>query len=130
MYIIGAFRRTALWAMLLSILGSISMKNPEMLYMLKILGPTYLFFVLVQLLFCKGGKSHRSADEVYISTLGYDLTAPFSKIGTFFAVITNNWIIQDDSKFHNFIDKLQVVTGGVWAIVILGIAVFFIVNMI
>lgn len=30
MYIIGVFRRTALWAMLLTILGSISMGDPEM----------------------------------------------------------------------------------------------------
>lgn len=130
MYIIGVFRRTALWAMLLSILGSISMGDPEMLYMLVIFGAAYLLFVLIHLLACKIGKSRRSAGEAYVSALGYDLAAPFSKIGTFLAVITKKWIIRDDSKFHNFVDGLQAVTGGIWAIAIWGIAIFFIVNMI
>ena len=130
MYIIGVFRRTALWAMLLSILGSISMGDPEMLYMLVIFGAAYLLFVLIHLLACKIGKSRRSAGEAYVSALGYDLAAPVSKIGTFLAVITKKWIIRDDSKFHNFVDGLQVVTGGIWAIAIWGIAIFFIVNMI
>lgn len=35
MYIIGVFRRTALWAMLLTILGSISMGDPEIAKYLK-----------------------------------------------------------------------------------------------
>lgn len=130
MYIIGVFRRTALWAMLLTILGSISMRDPEMLYMLVIFGAAYLLFVLIHLLACKIGKSRLSAGEAYISALGYDLAAPFSKIGTFLAVITKKWIIRDDSKFHNFVDGLQVVTGGIWSIAIWGIAIFFIMNMI
>lgn len=129
-YIIGAFRRTALWAMLLTILGSISMGNPEMLYMLVIFGAAYLLFVLIHLLACKIGKSSRSAGEAYVSALGQDLLAPFSKIGLFLAVITKKWIIRDNSKFHNFVDGFQVVTGGIWAIIIWGIAIFFIVNMI
>lgn len=130
MYIIGAFRRTALWAMLLTILGSISMRDPEMFYMLVIFGAAYLLFVLIHLLACKIGKSSRSAGEAYVSALGHDLVAPFSKIGTFVAVITKKWIIRDNSKFHNFVDGFQVVTGGIWAIIIWGIAIFFIVNMI
>jgi len=130
MYIIGVFRRTALWAMLLTILGSISMRDPEMLYMLVIFGAAYLLFVLIHLLACKIEKSRRSAGEAYVSALGYDLAAPFSKIGTFLAVITKKWIIRDDSKFHNFVDGLQVVTGGIWSIAIWGIAIFFIMNMI
>ena len=129
-YIIGVFRRSALWAMLLTILGSISMKNPEMLYGLVIFGVAYLIFVLIHLLACKIGKSSRPAGEAYISALGYDLAAPFSKIGTFVAVITKKWIIQDNSKFHNFVDGLQVVAGGIWAIVIWGIAIYFVVNII
>lgn len=116
--------------MLLTILGSVSMRDPEILYMLMIFGAAYLLFVLIHLLACKIGKSRLSAGEAYISALGYDLAAPFSKIGTFFAVITKKWIIRDDSKFHNFVDGLQVVTGGIWAIAIWGIAIFFIVNMI
>ena len=116
--------------MLLTILGSVSMRDPEILYMLVIFGAAYLLFVLIHLLSCKIGKSRLSAGEAYISALGYDLAAPFSKIGTFFAVITKKWIIRDDSKFHNFVDGLQVVTGGIWAIAIWGIAIFFIVNMI
>lgn len=130
MYIIGAFRRTALWAMLLTILGSISMKDLEMLYMLVIFGAAYLFFVLIHLLACKIGKSRRSVGEAYVSALGHDLAAPFSKIGMFVAVITKKWIIRDNSKFHNFVDGFQVVTGGIWAIIIWGIVIFFIVNMI
>ena len=128
-YIIGVFRRTALWAMLLTILGSISMGAPGILSMLVIFGAAYLLFVLIHLLACKIGKSSRSAGEAYVSALGYDLAAPFSKIGTFLAVITKKWIIRDNSKFHNFVDGLQVVTGGIWAIAIWGIAIFFIVNM-
>ena len=130
MYIIGVIIRTALLAKLLSILGSIYMGDAEMLYMLVIFGAAYLLFVLIHLLACKIGKSRRSAGEAYVSALGYDLAAPFSKIGTFLAVITKKWIIRDDSKFHNFVDGLQVVTGGIWAIAIWGIAIFFIVNMI
>lgn len=130
MYIIGVFRRTALWAMLLTILGSISMRDPEMLYMLVIFGAAYLLFVLIHLLACKIEKSRRSVGEAYVSALGYDLAAPFSKIGTFLAVIIKKWIIRDDSKFHNFVDGLQVVTGGIWSIAIWGIAIFFIMNMI
>lgn len=129
-YIIGVFRRTALWAILLTILGSISMKESEMLYGLAIFGGAYLVFVLIHLLACKIGKRSCSAREVYVSALGYDLAAPFSKIGIFIAVITKKWIIRDNSKFHDFVDGLQVVTGGIWAIVIWGIAIFFVVNMI
>lgn len=98
--------------------------------MLVIFGAAYLLFVLIHLLACKIGKSRRSAGEAYVSALGYDLAAPFSKIGTFLAIITKKWIIRDDSKFHNFVDGLQVVAGGIWSIAIWGIAIFFIVNMI
>lgn len=129
MYIIGAFRRTALWAMLLTILGSISMGAPDMLYMLVIFGGIYLFFVLIHLLACKISKSRRSVGEAYVSALGYDLAAPFSKIGTFMAVITKKWIIRDNSRFHNFTDGFQVVVGGIWAIIVWGIAILFIINM-
>lgn len=129
MYVIGAFRRTALWAMILTILGSISMRIPDMLYMLVIFGGAYLLFVLIHLLACKISKSRRSAGEAYVSALGYDLIAPFSKIGTFLAVITKKWIIHDNSRFHNFTDGFQVVTGGIWAIIVWGIAIFFIINI-
>lgn len=128
-YIIGVFRRTALWAMLLIILGSISMGSLGILSMLVILGAFYLLFVLIHLLACKIGKSSRSAGEAYISALGHDLAAPFSKLVTFLSTITKKWIIRDDSKFHNFVDGLQVVTGGIWAIAVWGIAIFFIVNL-
>ena len=129
MYIIGVFRRTALWAMLLTILGSISMRALDMLYMLVIFGGAYLLIVLIHLLACKISKSRRSARETYVSALGYDLAAPFSKIGMFIAVITKKWIIRDNSRFHNFIDGFLVVAGGIWAIIVWGIAIFFIINM-
>ena len=82
---------------------------------------------MIHLLACKISKSERSTGEAYVSALGYDLTAPFSKIGTFIAVITKKWIIRDNSRFHNFIDSFQVVAGGIWAIIIWGIAIFFII---
>ncbi len=129
-YIIGIFRRTALWAMLLTILGSISMRNPKLLTLLLILGVLYLLFVLIHLFACKISKSKRSTSSAYISALGHDLAAPFSKLGMFLAVIKKKWIIRDNSKFNNFVDKLQVIAGGLWAITIWGIIIFFIASMI
>lgn len=130
MYIIGVFRRTALWGVLLVTLASFAMENTEILYSLVYLVGMYIFFVLLHLLACKIQKSRRSVGEAYLSALGYDLIAPFSKIGTFLAVLTKKWIIQDDSKFHNFSDGLQVITGGIWSLAVLGFAIFFIVNII
>lgn len=83
----------------------------------------------MHLLACKISKSKCSAGEAYVLALGYDLVAPFSKIGTFIAVITKKWIIRDNSRFHNFTDGFQVVAGGIWSIIIWGIAIFFIINM-
>lgn len=130
MYILGVFRRTALWGIFLAILGSIAMGSKELLSSLVFLIGAYLFFVILHLLVCKIQKSRRSVGEIYFSALGHDLVAPFSKLGTFIAVMTRKWIIRDDSKFHNFVDGFQVVMGGIWAIIILGILVFFIVNII
>lgn len=130
MYILGVFRRTALWGIFLAILGSIAMGSKELLSSLVFLIGAYLFFVILHLLVCKIQKSRRSVGEIYFSALGHDLVAPFSKLGTFIAVVTQKWIIRDDSKFHNFVDGFQVVMGGIWAIIILGILVFFIVNII
>ena len=129
-WIIGIFRRTALWAILLTVLGAISMGNTEMLQMLFIFGVGYLLFVFIHLLACKIGKSKRSAGEAYISALGYDLVAPFVELGMFIALITKKWVIRDKSKFHNGVDGAQVIIGGIWSIIIWGIAIFFIVNMI
>lgn len=130
MYILGVLRRTALWGIILVLLGSIAMRSVEILYLLVLFIGVYVFFVLLHLLICKFQKSRRSAGEVYLSALGHDLAAPFSKIGTFIAVLTKRWIIRDNSKFHNFIDGLQVVTGGIWAIVIWGIVIYFVFNII
>lgn len=129
-WVIGLFRRTALWAIVLTILGTVSTGNTEMLQMLVTFGLGYLLFVFIHLLACKIEKSRRSAGEAYISALGYDLVAPFAKMGTFLAVITKKWIIRDKSKFHNFTDGVQVVVDGIWSIFIWGIAIFFIVNMV
>ena len=130
MYILGVFRRTALWGIFLVILGSIAWKSLEVLYLIVYFIGAYIFFVLLHLLICKIQKIRRSAGEAYFSALKHDLIAPFSKIGTFIAVVTKKWIIRDNSKFHNFIDGLQVATGGIWSIAILGLAVFFIVNIV
>lgn len=130
MYIIGVFRRTALWGIFLVILGSIATGSAELMDSIVFLITAYIFFVLLHLLICKIQKSRRSAGEVYLSALGYDLVAPFYKLGTFIAVLFKKWVIRDNSRFHNFVDGLQVVTGGIWAIAVLGIAVVFIVNII
>ena len=130
MYIIGVFRRTALWSILLVILGAIAMRRVEWLYSLIFLVGAYILIVLLHLIICKLQKSRNSMSETYLSALGHDLAAPFSKIGTFIAVMFKKWVIRDDSKFHNFVDGLQVVTGGIWAIAIWGIAAFFIVNIV
>ena len=129
-WIIGIFRRTALWAILLTILGTVSTGNSEMLQMLGIFGLGYLLFVLIHLLACKIGKSKHSEGEAYISALGFDLVSPFVEMGTFIVVITKKWVIRDKSKFHNGVDGAQVVIGGIWSTIIWGIAIFFIVNMI
>ena len=110
-YTIGAFRRTALWAMLLTILGSISMKDTEMLYGVVIFGAAYLLFVLIYLLTCKISESRRSAGEAYVSALGADLSAPFSKIGTFIAVITKKWIIRGITILSTGFKLSPVVSG-------------------
>lgn len=94
------------------------MGNPRLLYMLVIFESAYLLFVLIHLFACKISKGSRSAGESYVSALGADLAASFSKIGIFLAVITKKWIIRDNSKCLNFVDWLQVVTGGIWAIAI------------
>lgn len=130
MYIIGVFRRTALWGIFLVILGSIATGSAELMDSIVFLITAYIFFVLLHLLICKIQKSRRSAGEVYLSALGYDLVAPFYKLGTFIAVLFKKWVIRDNSRFYNFVDGLQVVTGGIWAISVLGIAVVFIVNII
>ncbi len=130
MYIIGVFRRTALWGVFLVILGSIALENKEWLNSIVFFAGAYLFFVLLHLLICKIQKSRRSVGEIYLSALGHDLIAPFSNLGTFIAVLFKKWVIRDNSRFHNCIDGLQVVGGGIWAIAVWGIAVFFIVNIV
>ena len=130
MYILGVFRRTALWGIFLVILGSIAMESVEWLYSIVFFIGAYAFFVLLHLLICKIQKSRRSVSEAYLSALGHDLAAPFSKIGTFITVLFKKWVIRDNSKFHNFVDGVQVVTGGIWAIAVLGIAAFFIANIV
>lgn len=130
MYILGVFRRTALWGIFLVILGSIAMESVEWLYSIVFFIGAYAFLVLLHLLICKIQKSRRSVSEAYLSALGHDLAAPFSKIGTFITVLFKKWVIRDNSKFHNFVDGVQVVTGGIWAIAVLGIAAFFIANIV
>ena len=64
----------------------------------------YLLFVGIHLLACKIGKNSRSTLETYISALIYDLIAPFSKLGTFIAVITKNGLFM---MIQNFITLLM-----------------------
>lgn len=128
MYVLGAFRRTALWGVILSILGVISMRYLDWLVFGLCFVSIYIIFVLLHIGICKLKYKHDTAGDIYLSSLGCDLMAPITKMGTFLAVITKKWIIHDDSKFHNFIDAAQVVTGGIWSICIWGISIFFIVN--
>lgn len=130
MYILGVFRRTALWGIILVILGAISTGSTELLSSLVFLVGAYILIVLIHILACKIRKSSDSAADTYFSALGYDLGAPFTKIGLFIAVLFKKWVIRDNSKFHNFVDGLQVVTGGIWALAVWGIAIYFILNMV
>ena len=90
----------------------------------------YAFTLLLHLLVCKFKDKNRSFVETFLSSLLRDLAAPFSKFSTFLAVITRRWVIQDDSKFHNIIDALQVVSGGIWSIIVFGVGAFLLVNII
>lgn len=123
MYIVGVFRRTALWGILLLILSSTALQNTEILYLLVILGGAYVVISLFHILVCKIKNKYDSIGEIYFSALRADLIAPFSKISTLFAVLTRKWIVHDDSAFHNFADTVQVIAGGLWSMVILAIIV-------
>lgn len=129
MYLIGVFRRTALWCIIFTVLGSIAI-SADLLNLLGIIIVVYAFILLLELLVCEIRDKSRSIVELSLSMLGADLAAPFSKFSTFLAVITRRWVIQDDSKFHNIIDALQVVSGGIWSIIVLGVDAFLLVNII
>ncbi len=130
MYILGVFRRTALWGIILVILEAVSMGSTELLSSLVFFIGSYILIVLIHILACKIRKRSDSVADTYFSALGYDLGAPFTKIGLFIAVLFKKWVIRDNSKFHNFVDGLQVVTGGIWAMAVWGIAIYFILNMV
>ncbi|MBQ9699915.1 MAG: hypothetical protein IJV71_04765 [Lachnospiraceae bacterium] len=130
MYILGVFRRTALWGIILAILGAVAMQNIQWSYSVVYLGGAYIMFVLLHLIICIIQKSSRSSGEIFLSALGRDLIAPFSKIGMFIAVLLKKWVINDDSKLHNFTDGIQIVTGGIWSIAVFGIVIFFVLKMV
>lgn len=129
MYLIGVFRRTALWCIIFTVLGSIAI-SADLLNLLGIIIVVYVILLLLHLLICKFKDKNRSFVEIFLSVLLRDLEAPFFKFSTFSAVITRRWVIQDDSKFHNIIDALQVVSGGIWSIIVLGVGAFLLVNIV
>lgn len=129
MYLIGVFRRTALWCIIFTVLGSIAISS-DFLNLLGIIIVAYAFILLLDLLLCEIRDKSRSIVELSLSMLGADLAAPFSKFSTFLAVITRRWVIQDDSKFHNIIDAIQVVCGGIWSIIVFGVGAFLLINII
>lgn len=129
MYLIGAFRRTALWCIIFTVLGSIAI-SADLLNLLGIIIVVYVILLLLHLLICKFKDKNRSFVEIFLSGLLRDLEAPFLKFSTFSAVIIRRWVIQDDSKFHNIIDALQVVSGGIWSIIVLGVGAFLLVNIV
>lgn len=129
MYLIGVFRRTALWCIIFTVLGSIAI-SADLLNLLGIIIVVYAFILLLELLVCEIRDKSRSIVELSLSMLGADLAAPFSKFSTFLAVITRRWVIQDDSKFHNIIDVLQVVSGGIWSIIVFGVGAFLLLKII
>ena len=100
MYLIGVFRRTALWCIIFTVLGSIAI-SADLLNLLGIIIVVYAFILLLDLLVCEIRDKSGSIVELSLSMLGADLAAPFSKFSTFLAVITGRWVIQDDSKFHS-----------------------------
>lgn len=129
MYLIGVFRRTALWCIIFTVLGSIAI-SADLLNLLGIIIVVYVILLLLHLLICKFKDKNRSFVEIFLSVLLRALEAPFLKFSTFSAVITRRWVIQDDSKFHNIIDALQVVSGGIWSIIVLGVGAFLLVNIV
>ena len=129
MYLIGVFRRTALWCIIFTVLGSIAI-SADLLNFLGVLIVIYAFTLLLHLLVCKFKDKNSSFVETFLSAFLRDLEAPFSKFSTFLAVITRRWVIQDDSKFHNIIDAVQVVSGGIWSIIVFGVGAFLLVNII
>ena len=129
MHLIVVFRRTALWCMIFTVLGSIAI-SADLLNFLGVLIVIYAFTLLLHLLVCKFKDKNRSFVETFLSSLLRDLAAPFSKFSTFLAVITRRWVIQDDSKFHNIIDAIQVVSGGIWSIIVFGVGAFLLINII
>ena len=128
-YILGVFRRTALWGIILLILATIAMGSAEFLYLSVYLFAAYLVCVLLHFLGCKISRDRRPYGEAYLSALGHDIAAPFTKFGLFIDVLFRKWIIHDNSRFHHFIDALQVVTGGIWSICVLGAATFLILSI-
>ena len=110
-------------------LGSIAI-SADLLNLLGIIIVVYVILLLLHLLICKFKDKNRSFVEIFLSVLLRDLEAPFLKFSTFSAVITRRWVIQDDSKFHNIIDALQVVSGGIWSIIVLGVGAFLLVNIV
>ena len=128
-YLIVVFRRTALWCMIFTVLGSIEI-SADLLNFLGVLIVIYAFTLLLHLLVCKFKDKNRSFVETFLSALLRDLEAPFFKFSTFLAVITRRWVIQDDSKFHNIIDAIQVVSGGIWSIIVFGVGAFLLINII
>ena len=122
MYLIGVFRRTALWCIIFTVLGSIAI-SADLLNLLGIIIVVYVILLLLHLLICKFKDKNRSFVEIFLSVLLRDLEAPFLKFSTFSAVITRRWVIQDDSK-------LQVVSGGIWSIIVLGVGAFLLVNIV
>lgn len=118
LYVLGIFRRTTLWGMLITMLFSVTMKTMAYLFMAAIFLGVYILTALMHLIICKI-RSGYSMGEFYFSTLGSDLISPFFGISTFIAVLFRRWIIHDDTKFHNFIDTIQVVFEGICGITII-----------
>lgn len=116
-YIIGIFRKTALFVSLALLISL----NPLVIYAVL----AYLIIVAIHLLAVKISDKKRKLADAYLSALGADVSAPFRHVWLFFLVVTGIHKIKDDSKFHDFIDFLQVLFDFLWtlAMVILFIAV-------
>lgn len=91
MYLIGVFRRTALWCIIFTVLGSIAI-SADLLNLLGIIIVVYVILLLLHLLICKFKDKNRSFVEIFLSVLLRDLEAPFLKFSTFSAVITRRWV--------------------------------------
>lgn len=120
-YIIGLFRSTSLYSLIIFVVGLFANKNSNLALTI---GSIYPISVLVHQLILKiKNKSNYSFFESFFSSFFKDLLAPFRHTFMFFLVITKKHIIRDKNKFYNALDLLEVIAGFICTISLIVIAI-------